>query len=280
MPELPEVETVCRGLSKALTGVKIARVDITRKNLRIPFPAALPSIAGARVETISRRAKYILVNLSTADTVIIHLGMSGRMVIWGESEEYASVKHDHMIIGMQDGTRVVFNDARRFGLVDLARTDDLDAHKFFKHLGPEPLDKKFSTEYLAQKLKGKKVSIKVAIMDQRVVVGVGNIYAAEALFMAGIGPKRRAGTLKKDEIGKIVDCIRIVLKQAIKAGGSSLRDYVQADGELGYFQHQWAVYGKEGEKCKGCACNIKKTGGVKRITQAARSTFYCPQKQK
>lgn len=280
MPELPEVETVCRGLSKALTGGKIARVDMTRKNLRIPFPAGLSNLAGARVEVIERRAKYILLRLHTAQTVIFHLGMSGRMVIKAKNEPYSAEKHDHLILSMQDGTRVVFNDARRFGLVDLAQSDEVERHKLFRHLGPEPLDKKFDAAYLASKLKGKKVDIKLAIMDQRIVVGVGNIYAAEALFMAGIGPKRKAKSLKKDEIEKLVAAIRAVLKKAIAAGGSSLRDYVQADGELGYFQHHWAVYGKEAEKCPGCSCNIKKTGGIKRITQGGRSTFYCPQKQK
>lgn len=280
MPELPEVETVCRGLSKALTGNKIASVSVTRKNLRIPFPTTLCEIAGAKVQDISRRAKYILMRLDTDETVIFHLGMSGRMVIKAKSETYTPEKHDHLVLSMQNGTRVVFNDARRFGLVDLAPTPDVGKHKLFHHLGPEPLDKIFSTEYLAQKLKGKKVAIKLAIMDQRVVVGVGNIYASEALFMAGIGPMRKSNSLKKDEIEKLVSSIRAVLKKAIAAGGSSLRDYVQADGELGYFQHQWAVYDKEGTKCPGCSCNIKKTGGIKRMVQGARSTFYCPQKQK
>lgn len=280
MPELPEVETVCRGLTRSLEGRKIASIDLARKNLRIPFPPGLVKIAGAKVESIGRRAKYILLRLSTGQTVIMHLGMSGRMTIKDKRETYTPEKHDHMVISMQDGTRVVFNDARRFGLVTLSKTDELDKHKLIKHLGPEPLEKTFNTTYLAQKLKGRKTAIKIAIMDQRIVVGVGNIYASEALFMAGIGPKRKAGSLTKAETEKLVAAIRAVLKKAIAAGGSSLRDYVQADGELGYFQHQWAVYDRDGEKCKGCACDVSKTGGIRKITQGQRSTYYCPRKQK
>lgn len=280
MPELPEVETVCRGLARAVAGRKIGSVSLARKNLRIPFPPALAKIAGARITSIGRRAKYILLKLSTGKTVIIHLGMSGRMTVRGKKEPYAPEKHDHMVIGMQDGTRVVFNDARRFGLVALAPTDALEKHKLLKHLGPEPLGPAFTARYLAARLKGKKAAIKLVVMDQRIVVGVGNIYASEALFMAGIDPRRAAGTLKEAEIAKLVSAIRAVLKQAIAAGGSSLRDYVQTDGELGYFQHRWAVYGKEGQKCRGCACDIAKTGGVQKFTQGQRSTFYCPRKQK
>ena len=280
MPELPEVETVCRGLSKALLGLRIAAITVNRKGLRIPFPARLPEMAGARVESIDRRAKYILIRLNNAETMIVHLGMSGRMTITPRAETYSPEKHDHMLIKMQDGTQVVFNDARRFGLVDLVASNALGDHKLFQHLGPEPLEKGFDAAYLAEKLKDKKVAIKLAIMDQTVVVGVGNIYASEALFRAGISPRRRAKTLKKPEIAKLIAAIHKVLNDAIKAGGSSLRDYVQADGELGYFQHHWAVYDKAGAKCPGCSCDIGKTGGIRKMTQGARSTFYCPRKQK
>lgn len=280
MPELPEVETVCRGLAKAMTGEVIARVDVAREKLRTPVPKSLPAIAGARVEEISRRAKYILLRMNNGETVIFHLGMSGRMTIVKKGETHAPEKHDHITLHLKNGARIVFNDARRFGLVDVEKTERLDAHKLFAHLGPEPLDRGFTGAYLAQKLKGKKVAVKLAIMDQRLVVGVGNIYASEALFMAGIDPERAAGKIKPAEAEKLASCIRAVLKKAIAAGGSSLRDYVQADGELGYFQHQWAVYGKAGEKCPGCDCDIRKTGGIKRLVQGARSTFYCPKKQK
>lgn len=279
MPELPEVETVCRGLSKALPGHTIAAVQQNRKDLRIPFPAGLKKLAGHKVTGIHRRAKYILVSLSGGKTLMIHLGMSGRLTIHAKPAKYTPEKHDHMVLTLDNGTRVVFNDARRFGIVDLAETDKLQQHRFFSHLGPEPFDKEFSAAHLAQKLADKKIAVKLAVMDQTVVVGVGNIYAAEALFMAGIDPARAAQSLDISEIRKLVTAIRKVLQAAIDAGGSSLRDYVQTDGELGYFQHKWAVYGKEGEKCKGCACNIKKTGGIRRITQGGRSTFYCPLKQ-
>ncbi|MDI1228039.1 MAG: bifunctional DNA-formamidopyrimidine glycosylase/DNA-(apurinic or apyrimidinic site) lyase [bacterium] len=279
MPELPEVETVCRGLAKSMTGEKLGSVETLRHNLRIPFPADLKTIAGAKVKNISRRAKYILIELDNKKTLIIHLGMSGRLVIQQKKEQGAPEKHDHMILNMKNGTRIVFNDARRFGMVDLANTAELEQHKFFSHLGPEPFDKTFSAKYLAERLKTKKIAIKLAIMDQELVVGVGNIYASEALFRAGIDPKRAANKIKPDEITQLIACIRAVLKQAIKAGGSSLRDYVQADGELGYFQDKWAVYGKHHQPCKGCTCDIEKTGGIQKITQGARSTFYCPRKQ-
>jgi formamidopyrimidine-DNA glycosylase len=279
MPELPEVETVCRGLAKALPGRVIARVQQNRADLRVPFPAALNKITRRRVTNIGRRAKYILIHLDSGQTLVLHLGMSGSLVLQGGNKKYHPEKHDHMLLTLDNGATVVLNDPRRFGLVELAATKDLDRHRFFAHLGPEPLEKKFTAAYLAEKMKTKKVAIKLAIMDQRVVVGVGNIYAAEALFDAGIDPRRAAGTLKPAEIKKLVAAIRQVLKRAIRAGGSSLRDYVQADGELGYFQHQFSVYDKIGQKCKGCACNIKKTGGVQRLIQGGRSTFYCPVKQ-
>jgi formamidopyrimidine-DNA glycosylase len=279
MPELPEVETVCRGLAKVLPGQAIHAVKLNRGDMRVPFPPELGRIAGSKVTSIDRRAKYILIRLDDGRTMIIHLGMSGRLLIHDDNKKYVPNKHDHMILQMDNGVDIVFNDPRRFGLVVLAKTKEVAQHKLFVHLGPEPLEKTFSEAYLADKIKSKKIAIKLAIMDQQVVVGVGNIYASEALFMAGIDPRRPANTLKPAEIKKLVAAIKEVLKKAIKAGGSSLRDYVQTDGELGYFQHQFAVYDKEGQKCQGCTCNIKKTGGVQRITQGARSTFYCPVKQ-
>ena len=204
--------------------------------------------------------------------------MSGRMVITTEPTKPA--KHDHLIFHFDNGLTVTFNDPRRFGLADLCRTTELNKHKLFTHLGFEPLEDSFTPAALAQKLKGKKTAIKIALMDQRIVVGVGNIYVAEALFMAGIRPTRAAGAVKPQEMTLMVSAIRKVLRAAIKAGGSSLRDYVQADGELGYFQNSHAVYGREGEACAGCTCDITKTGGVKRITQGGRSSFYCQTKQK
>lgn len=280
MPELPEVETVCRGLSKAMTGQKIARIELLRKKIRNTIPPSVAKVANAKVLGIARRAKYILIKLDTGQTLIFHLGMSGRMVIQVRGVNTPLEKHDHVVMYLATGARIVFNDARRFGVVDIDDTGALEANKWFRHLGPEPLDETFSADYLASKFKGKKVAVKLALMDQRVVVGVGNIYASEALFMAGISPKRRAGSIKREETAKLVTAIRKVLEKAIAAGGSSLRDYVQADGELGYFQHHWAVYGKQGQKCAGCSCDVSETGGIKRITQGARSTFYCPARQK
>ena len=279
MPELPEVETVCRGLAKTLPGHKIDAVTQNRGGMRIPFPPALKTLSNVKVTGIDRRAKYILVHLGNQQTIILHLGMSGRLLIHLRGQKHAPNKHDHLILSMDNGTDIVFNDPRRFGLADLAETKALLQHRFFRHLGPEPLEKAFTPDYLLQKIKSKKVAIKLAIMDQRVVVGVGNIYASEALFSAGIDPCRAAGSINPVEAKKLVAAIRDVLKKAIKAGGSSLRDYVQTDGELGYFQHHFAVYDRQGQKCRNCTCNIKKTGGVQRITQGGRSTFYCPVKQ-
>jgi formamidopyrimidine-DNA glycosylase len=279
MPELPEVETVCRGLAKVLPGRSIRAVKLHREGMRFPFPLALGKLAHVKITAIDRRAKYILMRLGNHQTLIIHLGMSGRLVIHDDDNKHTPGKHDHMIIELDNGVSIVFNDPRRFGLADLVETKSLEQHKLFAHLGPEPLEKEFSEKYLTDKLKSKKIAIKLAIMDQQVVVGVGNIYASEALFAAGIDPRRAANTVKPAEISKLVASIRDVLKKAIKAGGSSLRDYVQTDGELGYFQHQFSVYDKEGQKCQNCTCTLKKTGGVQRITQGARSTFYCPVKQ-
>jgi formamidopyrimidine-DNA glycosylase len=274
MPELPEVETVRRGLLKAMLGKRISSVSTSRQRLRRPYPQHLQHLTGARVERIERRAKYLLLRLDTNQTIVIHLGMSGRLVIHPRGEKYAPEKHDHFVMSLQDGAKIVFNDARRFGLIELVEDDKLEKHKLFNHLGPEPLEKPFNPEYLAKYLKGRKTSIKIAMMDQRCVVGVGNIYASEALFRANISPKRLAKTIKKDEIEKLVPAIKKVLEDAIKAGGSSLRDYVQADGELGYFQHNFNAYGRAGEKCARCG------GVIKKITQGGRSTFYCPNHQK
>lgn len=280
MPELPEVETVCRGLAKVLPGHVIKVVQQNRAALRVPFPAKLKGIVGSKIAAVDRRAKYILFRLDCGRTLIVHLGMSGRLTVREHGKKYVPEKHDHMLLFMDDGTLAVFNDPRRFGLVALADTDGLERHRLFAHLGPEPLEKKFTAGYLAGRLKGRKVAIKLAVMDQRLVVGVGNIYASEALFEAGIDPRRLAKSLTLPETKKLVAAIGKVLKAAIRAGGSSLRDYVQTDGGPGYFQHHWAVYGKAGQKCRGCTCDIRKTGGVRRVTQGGRSTFYCPAEQR
>jgi formamidopyrimidine-DNA glycosylase len=278
MPELPEVETVMRGLMAAMKGRSIKTVTLHRAGLRHPFPKTLSAIKDLKILHLTRRAKYMLLALSNGQSMILHLGMSGRMTILN-GDPRAKETHDHMTLLLDDGTRIVFNDPRRFGIVDLAETSNILSHRFFAHLGPEPFDDAFSAAYLAEKCAGKKTSIKIALMDQRIVVGIGNIYAAEALFESGIDPQCAAGDVSKSQLKKLVAAVRGVLQKAIAAGGSSLRDYVQASGDLGYFQHQWAVYGREGAACKGCTCDIQKTGGVRRITQGGRSTFYCPRKQ-
>lgn len=279
MPELPEVETVCRGLAHALVGSRITALDVHRAGLRFPFPKDLKkNVVGQKITGIARRAKYILMALDGGKTLLLHLGMSGRLVL--DNGKTPKQKHDHVVFWFGAKKRVLFNDPRRFGMLDCVSSNAIPAHKLLHALGPEPFDKTFSPAYLYAACKGKKQAIKLAIMDQCLVVGVGNIYASEALFYAGINPKRAAGSVTEKECAALVAAIRKVLKRAIDAGGSSLRDYVQADGELGHFQNEFAVYGRTGEKCKNCTCAIKKTGGIKQITQGGRSTFFCPQKQK
>ena len=269
MPELPEVETVCRGLAPVLQGRVLARVTLRRKDLRIPFPKGFAAaLTGRRVERVARRAKYILLELDDGHVAIIHLGMAGRMQITPPGTPLAT--HDHVVFTTDAGVEIRFNDPRRFGLMTLTTTAGLAQHKLFRHLGPEPLTDDFTPEVLSAALTGRKTAIKLAILDQRLVVGVGNIYACEALYRAGISPKRRAGTVVGARAARLVPAIKQVLAEAIAVGGSSLRDHVQPSGELGYFQHAWRVYGREGEPC---SCDSK--GTIARIVQGARSTFYC-----
>ena len=273
MPELPEVETVCRGLVGVLEGRRFAQVEVRRKDLRIPFPKGFAAaLTGRKVERIHRRAKYVLMDLDDGQVLIVHLGMAGRMTIAKRAATPGA--HDHVIFTTDDGTVVTFNDPRRFGLMTLAARKDLDDHKLFRHLGPDALSESFTPESLSKSLKGRKTTIKVAMMDQRLVVGVGNIYACESLYRAGISPKRKAGTVAGERAKLLVPAIKEILHAAIAAGGSSLRDHVQPSGELGYFQHAWRVYGREGEPC---LCN---RGTVLRMVQGGRSTFYCRQCQK
>lgn len=279
MPELPEVETVCRGLIPVLEGRRIAALTLRRKDLRIPFPKDLKArTEGRRVERIFRRAKYIVMALDSGDALIAHLGMSGRMqVVKDKSLPYEP--HDHVIFATEDGGEVRFHDPRRFGLLTVTPLAELDAHKLFRHLGPDPLTDAFTPAALSAALKGRKTSIKAALLDQRIVVGVGNIYACESLYLAGISPKRKAGTVAGPRAAALVPAIVKVLKEAIAAGGSSLRDHVQPSGELGYFQHAWKVYGREGEPCRCPGKKGGKQGTVKRIVQGGRSTFFCPECQ-
>jgi formamidopyrimidine-DNA glycosylase len=276
MPELPEVETVCRGLATVLEARQIRRLDLRRKDLRFPFPPGLASLVeGRRVTAVRRRAKYILIHLDDGGVLIGHLGMSGRMLI-GAADGLVLETHDHVVFHTDHDMVVRFNDARRFGFLDYARADALDRHKLLATLGPEPLGNEFSGPVLAAKLAGKISPIKAALLDQKIVAGLGNIYVAEALFFAGLSPLRVAATVTGARAEKLVTAIKDVLNRAIAAGGSSLRDYVQTSGELGYFQHQWAVYGKEGEPCPKCTC----TTGIQRIVQSNRSTFYCAKRQR
>ena len=281
MPELPEVETVMRGLSPVLSGNKIAKIDLHRPNLRIPFPKDMQrQLSNKKIISLQRRAKYIFVLFEGGEILVIHLGMSGRILIIPHGEDYELQKHDHMVVTMQSGDQIIYNDPRRFGMVFIIDEDELETHKIFSRLGPEPLSNNFSAAYLLETLKNKNTSIKQALLDQHVVVGVGNIYACEALYQSKISPMAKASSIKGKKAENLVRAIRDVLTRAIKAGGSTLKDYRHADGELGYFQHSFTVYDQEGEACPDCDCNIAKTGGVKRIVQSGRSTFYCPRQQK
>ncbi|MFO1025293.1 MAG: bifunctional DNA-formamidopyrimidine glycosylase/DNA-(apurinic or apyrimidinic site) lyase [Acetobacteraceae bacterium] len=280
MPELPEVETVMRGLQGKLEGHRLLRAVARRPDLRWPLPPGLAEkLTGARVIGFRRRGKYILMRLQDGWSVLLHLGMSGRMVIQPTGGSNSITAHEHLELETDDGWRVGFVDPRRFGSVDLVETAHEDEHKLLAGLGPEPLDEAFSVAALNQALHGKKTPIKAALLDQKIVAGLGNIYVSEALFRAGISPRRLASTVVGARAAKLVPAIKETLRDAIAAGGSSLRDYVQPDGELGYFQHAWRVYGHEGEPCPACpgkpACD-----GVRRLVQSGRSTFYCPRLQR
>ena len=283
MPELPEVETVRRGLTPAMEGVVIARADVNRPDLRWPFPDRMAErLTGARVERLGRRSKYILADLDTGETLLIHLGMSGRMTVSGDPlgqfvhDHPMPEKHDHVVFHMANGARVTFNDPRRFGAMDLLPTVTAAEHKLLSVLGPEPLGNDFHEQHLVEAFQGKNTPVKSALLDQGIVAGLGNIYVCEALFRAGISPCRKAGKISAARVAALVPIIRRVLSDAIDAGGSSLKDFRQADGELGYFQHSFDVYGREGDPCRTPDC----AGTVARITQSGRSSFYCPQCQR
>ena len=280
MPELPEVETVRKGLEPYMTGHVITQADIRRPDLRWPFPDNMAArLVGKRVERLRRRSKYILCDLDSGETLLIHLGMSGRMTISSPDKieaHPALEKHDHVVIDMDNGARITFNDTRRFGAMDLLDTKTAEQHKLLASIGPEPLGNSFDEAYFVAALKGKNTPIKSALLDQRIVAGLGNIYVCEALWRTGISPLCKAGSLTKARAASLVPAIRAVLNDAIAAGGSSLKDYRQADGELGYFQHSFATYGREDAPCKTPDCK----GVIKRVVQSGRSSFYCPKCQK
>lgn len=279
MPELPEVETVRRGLLPVMEGRVILRADVNRPDLRWPLPLGMAArLTGSRVLAMRRRSKYLLADLSSGESLLIHLGMSGRMLVSGGArgafhhDHPVAQKHDHVVLHMEGGARITFNDARRFGAMDLMPTASAEAHPLLASLGPEPLGNGFDESYLVAALQGRKTPIKSALLDQHLVAGLGNIYVCETLFRAGISPKRLAGQISAAGIASLVPVIRQVLAEAIEAGGSSLRDYRQTDGELGYFQHHFQVYDREGEACHTPAC----TGTIARIVQSGRSSYYCP----
>ena len=279
MPELPEVETVLRGLRARLEGRVIARARVGRPDLRWPLPEGLGQrLTGARVLGFRRRAKYILMRLDRGESLLVHLGMSGRMLI-APDDDAAPAAHEHVTLTTDDGWRVGFVDPRRFGSMDLVPTAAEDSHRLLAGLGPEPLDAGFDAAFLSAALRGRRTPIKAALLDQRMVAGLGNIYVCEALFRARVSPQRLADSVAGARAARLVPAITSVLTDAIAAGGSSLRDYVQPDGELGYFQHAWQVYGREGERCATCpgppAC-----AGIARVVQSGRSTFYCPRLQR
>ncbi|MEP2717789.1 bifunctional DNA-formamidopyrimidine glycosylase/DNA-(apurinic or apyrimidinic site) lyase [Pseudophaeobacter sp.] len=278
MPELPEVETVMRGLQPSMEGAVIAQAQVNRPDLRWPFPERMAErLTGARVVALRRRSKYILAELDRGETLLVHLGMSGRMTVSGDPlgqfvhDHPKAAKHDHVVFDMENGARVTFNDPRRFGAMDLIETAGLAEHKLLKVLGPEPLGNDFHEDHLIAGFKGKNSPVKSALLDQGIIAGLGNIYVCEALFRAGISPKRKAGQLAAARVASLVPIIRKVLEEAIQAGGSSLKDFRQANGELGYFQHSFDVYGREGEPCRRQGCE----GTIARITQSGRSSFYC-----
>ena len=266
MPELPEVETTVRGLRPVLEGARIAAIEPRRGDLRRPFPADLrQAMTGATITSLGRRAKYGLLHTDREQTMIFHLGMSGRWRV----DPGELLAHDHLVIETTAGRRVALNDPRRFGSVDLWRTNELDAFPAFAGLGPEPLGPDLTAGWLKQALAGRRASIKIMLLDQRIVAGLGNIYVCEALYMARISPKRAGGRIALARLERLVEAIRAVLLSAIEAGGSSLRDYARPDGELGYFSKQFAVYGREGQPC---SCG----GTVQRYAEGGRSTFWCP----
>ena len=276
MPELPEVETVRRGLAPVLDGHRLIRVQARRPDLRRPLPDDFAGrIEGRRVLSCGRRGKYLLIHLDDGRVLIVHLGMSGRILIFRDRAPPLDA-HDHVIFETDGGVTIRYNDQRRFGLMALARADSLESHPLLAGLGPEPLGNAFGGRILAQRLAHRSSPLKSALMDQSVVAGLGNIYACESLFRAGLSPRRRAGTVGPVRARRLADAIRRVLGEAIEAGGSSLRDHRLPSGELGYFQHAFAVYGRDGESCPGCTCG----GAIRRIVQSGRSTFYCPLRQR
>ena len=290
MPELPEVETVRRGLEPVLVGQRIVRVEQRRADLRIPFPENFGArLTGRTVETLTRRAKYILAHLDDGSVLIVHLGMSGRVSIVGRDRKPGQLgefthnqgnrdTHDHVVLRLESGIEIVYNDPRRFGLMDLTTSAGIATHPLLAGLGVEPLGPDLTPALLAQHAAGRRSDLKSFLLDQRIIAGLGNIYVCEALFRTRLNPLRAAACLATPtgkpnaRTSALIPHIQAILADAIEAGGSTLRDYQQADGSMGYFQHRFHVYGREGEPCMTPACR----GKVRRNVQAGRSTFFCP----
>ena len=279
MPELPEVETIKEALIKAVDHSVIRSVSVFNRNFRIPIPDDFEKLlTGQTISRIYRRAKYVIINLTNGISIVWHFGMSGRVRIISQ-KKVSLEKHDHVMI-CTDNCTLVFNDARRFGLITCMSSQDLEHSSIFAHVGIDPFDPQLDGEYLFSKIKYKHIPIKVALLDQSIICGIGNIYASEALYLARISPLRLCCAVSFEECSTLVVAVRDILKKAIRAGGSTLRDYRQPDGSMGYFQMQHAVYGKEGLRCPDCTCDCSLSGGIKKIVQAGRSTFYCDYLQK
>jgi formamidopyrimidine-DNA glycosylase len=277
MPELPEVETVCRGISPALEGATIAKIDIRQSKLRLPVPENLGAvITGQRVERVRRRAKYILIDFEDGHHGLVHLGMSGAFRVYKADDEKPPLeKHDHIIIDTDAGARLIYNDPRKFGFFDLIDPGKENDHNFLCKLGVEPMGNHLNANYLWVKFKGKKAPIKQALLDQSLIAGLGNIYVAEVLYLSGISPTKKSGTISKKRLETLCSAVREVIAAAIDAGGSSLKDFSNTEGELGYFQHEFKVYNQADKPCSKESCN----GTIKRIVQSGRSTYYCPKCQ-
>lgn len=279
MPELPEVETIKEAIRQTFLGAVIESVDIYNRRLRREIPKDIEKVAiQASISNIYRRAKYIVMELNNGYSLILHLGMSGRIKILSKLPESLE-KHDHVVIKTSKGV-LIYNDARRFGLLTYCLTSDIQQNPLFSDLGLDPFDDKATPKYLLNKFENKKVFVKLALLNQRILAGIGNIYASEALYEARISPLRPCSTLSFEECDRLLEAVRIILKKAIAAGGSTLKDYKKPDGSLGYFQNQHCVYDKEGKRCPHCTCNFKKTGGIKKVVLGGRSSFYCDYLQK
>lgn len=287
MPELPEVETVRRGLAPVLEGARLTRVEARRPDLRFPLPEGfVQRLTGARIKRLDRRAKYLIAPLDRGDALVMHLGMTGRFEIEGDGAvrrpgdfvyaPAADPKHAHVVFETDRGARVTFSDPRRFGYMGLIDAAAIETHPWFAGLGPEPLGEAFNAEHLASAFSSRKPNVKAMLLDQRVVAGLGNIYVCEALHRAGVSPERQASSVARRRLGRLAEAVGEVLEEAIAAGGSTLRDYAAADGALGYFQHSFRVYGREHEPCPRAGCR----GVVHRIVQSGRSTFFCPECQR